>query len=199
MKEVEKLLKLGEDIKITKIEEMGGEKIIYVKSKKQKVRCPECNKFTKSVHGHLKPITIKDLKIEEHHSKLIVDKRRFKCYNCNKIFTEQMNINAKNKCISEKLRIKILQDLLSHENSLKSIALNNNVSDMQVRNILKEAMKNYPEHIKLLPRIISLDEFKADTNEGKYACIINDPIHKKALDILPNRKKRIPNTILYIL
>ena len=100
-----------------------------------------------------------------------------------------MNINAKNKSISEKLRIKIFQDLLSHENSLKSIALNNNVSDMQVRNILKEAMKNYPEHIKLLPRIISIDEFKADTNEGKYACIINDPIHKKALDILPNRKK----------
>ena len=60
---------------------------------------------------------------------------------------------------------------------------------MEVRKILEEAMKNQPEHIRLLPRIISLDEFKADTNEGKYACIINDPIHKKALDILPSRKK----------
>ena len=40
-----------------------------------------------------------------------------------------------------------------------------------------------------LPRVISFDEFKADTKEGKYAFILNDPIHKKVLDILPNRKK----------
>lgn len=189
MREVEKLLKLGENIKITKIEESNGEKVIYIESRKNKVRCPDCNKFTKSIHGHLKPMMIKDLKIEEHHSKLVVNKRRFKCYNCNKIFTEEMNINGKGKKISEKLRIKILQDLLSHEKSLKNIALENNVSDMKVRHILEDAMKNYPAHVRLLPRVISLDEFSADTNEGKYACIINDPIHKKTLDILPNRKK----------
>jgi len=121
MKEVEKLLKLGEDVKITKIEEVGGEKIIYVESRKNKVRCPEFNTFTKSIHGHLKPMTIKDLKIEEHHSKLIVTKRRFKCYKCNKIFTEPMNINGKNRNISEKLRIKILQELLDYNLSLKWI------------------------------------------------------------------------------
>ena len=189
MKEVEKLLKLGEDIKILKIEEINGEKIISVESNKGKVRCPECNKFTKSIHDHLKPIIIKDLKIMEHHCKLILHKRRFKCYNCNKKFTEEMNINSKNKSISEKLRIKILQDLLDYNLSLKWIAKENNVSDMTVRNILSDATKNHPEHLRLLPKIISLDEFKADTNEGKYACIINDPIHKKTLDILPNRKK----------
>jgi len=66
---------------------------------------------------------------------------------------------------------------------------NNNVDENTVRHILEEAMENHPEHLRLLPRVISLDKFKADTNEGKYACIINDPIHKKALDILPNRKK----------
>ena len=34
-----------------------------------------------------------------------------------------------------------------------------------------------------------MDEFKADTNKVKYAFILNDPIHKKVLDVLPNRKK----------
>ena len=189
MKEVEKLLKLGEDLKIIKTEEFNNEKLIYVESRKKKVRCPKCNKFTKSIHGHLKPIKIKDLKIEEHHSKLIITKRRFKCYNCNKIFTEQMNINDKNKSISEKLRIKVLQDLLDYNLSLKWIGLENNIDENTVRHILEDAMKNHPDYVRLLPRVISIDEFKADTNEGKYACIINDPIHKKALDILPNRKK----------
>ena len=189
MKKVEKLLKLGEDIKIVKIEEINREKIIHIESKKNKVRCPECKKFTKSIHGHLKPMIIKDLKIEEQHSKLVVSKRRFKCYNCNKIFTEEMKINEKGKNISKKLRTKILQNLLDYNLSLKWIGEENNVDENTVRHILEDAMKNYPEHVRLLPRVISLDEFSADTNEGKYACIINDPIHKKTLDILPNRKK----------
>ena len=50
-------------------------------------------------------------------------------------------------------------------------------------------MKDYPEHITNLPKVISFDEFKADTKEGKYAFVLNDPIHRKCLDILPQRKK----------
>ena len=50
-------------------------------------------------------------------------------------------------------------------------------------------MDEYPTHIKNLPKVISMDEFKADTNKVKYAFILNDPIHKKVLDVLPNRKK----------
>ena len=40
-----------------------------------------------------------------------------------------------------------------------------------------------------LPRIISFDEFKADTKADKYAFILKDPIHKKVLDILPEKKE----------
>lgn len=54
-----------------------------------------------------------------------------------------------------------------------------------------EITSTIPEYQKNLPRIISFDEFKADTKEGKYAFVLNDPIHKKVLDILPNRKKNI--------
>lgn len=50
-------------------------------------------------------------------------------------------------------------------------------------------MSEYPKHIKNLPRVISFDEFKADTKSGKYAFVMNDPIHRKCLDILPDRKK----------
>lgn len=50
-------------------------------------------------------------------------------------------------------------------------------------------MKDYPKHVISLPRVISFDEFKADTKEGKYAFVLNDPIHKETLDVLSNRKK----------
>ena len=37
--------------------------------------------------------------------------------------------------------------------------------------------------------MISFDEFKAETKEGKYAFMLNNPIHKKVLGILSSRKK----------
>ena len=57
-------------------------------------------------------------------------------------------------------------------------------------------MENYPKYVISLPKVISFDEFKADTKEGKYAFILNDPIHREALDVLLNRKKEyLTNTI----
>ena len=73
--------------------------------------------------------------------------------------------------------------------SIKWIAKENGINTESVRKILKKAMINYPKQIKNLPRVISFDEFKADTQYGKYAFVLNDPIHRKCLDILPERKK----------
>ena len=67
--------------------------------------------------------------------------------------------------------------------------MDNNVSYNKVREILYDAMSDYPKNLKTLPQIISLDEFTAHTSYGKYALIINDPIKKRTLDILPSRKK----------
>lgn len=50
-------------------------------------------------------------------------------------------------------------------------------------------MKDYQKNVINLPRVILFDEFKADTKEGKYAFVLNDPIHKETLDVLSNRKK----------
>lgn len=192
MKEVEKLLKL-EDYKITKIEERSEKKemkkIIYLESKTKKQKCPICGEFTNSIHDKLKPIELKYLKIGEYNSKINIVKKRFICHKCKKKFTEEVSLNNKRKTISNKLEQKILKDLLNYNLSISYIAKENKVSPGAVRNILKNAMSEYPEYVKNLPRIISFDEFKADTNKGKYAFIVNDPIHRKAIDILPERKK----------
>ena len=192
MDEVTKLLKL-EKYKIIKIEERSEnskmKKIIYLESKNKKEKCPICGEYTKSIHDKLKPIELKYLKIAEIDTKVNIIKKRFICHKCKKKFTENVDLNSKGKTISNKLEQKILKDLLNYNLSIKYIAESNEVTSGSVRKILINAMSEYPEHVKNLPKIISFDEFKADTNEGKYAFIINDPIHRKALDILPERKK----------
>lgn len=116
-------------------------------------------------------------------------KRRFICHGCKYKFTEQVTIQRENKNISNKVEQKLLKDLKQYSLSLKCIAEENNISDNTVRNILKKHIKDYPKNVINLPKVISFDEFKSDTREGKYAFVLNDPIHKKVLDILPNRKK----------
>lgn len=70
--------------KIIQIKENSGVIEIEVKSIKEKVRCPICNKFTSSVHDKLKPIKSKYLDCCGQKTFLIINKRRFHCYNCKK-------------------------------------------------------------------------------------------------------------------
>ena len=177
------------ELRIMKIIEQNGIIEVELKNKKDKVRCPLCNCFTNSVHSKLKPIRSKYLDSGGQEVNLIIYKRRFHCYKCNKIFTEELGLNTKNGNVSNKTKIQIRKDLLDYNMSLNKIAIKNHVSDYLVRKELEEATSTIPDYIKNLPRVISFDEFKADTGEGKYAFILNDPIHKKVLDILPNRKK----------
>ena len=180
----------SKEIKILDVKQRGNGLIeVDIESRKKKVRCPICDKFTSSVHGKLKPI--KSIYLDSCGSKvdLIIHKKRYHCYNCNKIFTEELNINTSKGNISNKVKIQIRKDLLNYNLSLKYIAEKNRVSITFVENEMLDIISGIPKYVINLPRVISFDEFKADTKEGKYAFILNDPIHKKVLDILPNRKK----------
>ena len=193
-KEVLKLL--GLEVKQYQIVKLSEEeidniitKIIHIKCIKKKYRCPVCSKFTSSIHDTLKPIKLKFMDIAGYNSRIYITKRRFICHNCNKKFTEPTILNERKRTISNQVRNKIRKDSLEYNLSIKYIAKINKVSDVTVRNELLEIMSDYPDNVKNLPRVISMDEFKADTNYGKYAFILNDPIHKKVLDVLPCRKK----------
>ena len=178
------------EVKILSVEEnKRGVIEVDLESRKTKVRCPICNKFTSSVHGKLKPI--RSVYLDSCGSKvdLIIHKKRYHCYKCGKIFTEELGLNTKYGSISNKVKISIRKDLLSYNLSLKYIAEKNRISEPMVIKELIDATSTIPNYQKNLPKVISFDEFKADTNEGKYAFILNDPIHKQVLDILPNRKK----------
>ena len=193
MDELRKIMGLYGSYKVTKVEDKADgkstAKFIYLECISKKCKCPKCDKYTKSVHDRLKPIMLKYVKALEFVTYVVLVKRRFICHDCKYKFTEPVTIQRENKNISNKVEQKVLIDLKQYNLSLKYIAEINNISDNAVRNILKEYMENYPKHVINLPEVISFDEFKADTKEGKYAFILNDLIHREALDVLSNRKK----------
>ena len=137
-------------------------KVINAISTNDKIKCPVCNKYTRSVHDYLKPINSKYVKVAEYECYLRIKRKRFICRKCNKRIIEDIGIINKGKSISNALEIKIRKDLLKPCYSLKDIAEINGVSSDKVRNVLLDAMNDYPEYVKTLPDIISFDEFKAE-------------------------------------
>lgn len=191
MKEYYLLIGLNQkEVKIINVRQKEKSLIeVEIENKKKKVRCPNCGKLTDSVHDKLKPIRSKYLDSCGTNVDLIIYKKRYHCYKCGKIFTEEMNINTSKGSISNKIKIQIRKDLLDYNLPLRYIAEKNRVSITTVENELLEIESGIQEHITNLPKVISFDEFKADTKEGKYAFVLNDPIHKKVLEILSDRKK----------
>ncbi len=53
-------------------------------------------------------------------------------------------------------------------------------------------MKNYPSNVEILPEVISFDDTLTKTDAGLYSFILNDPLRRITLDILPT-KKRLSN------
>lgn len=191
--EVKKLLGFDDSIDIINIESenIGGKTIkkVFIKSNKKKVRCPRCGNFSHKIHDYLKPSKITYLKTAGEETYLIIKKRRFECKDCNKSFTEDISVVDKGKKISNKTRFSILKDLLDRDKTIDTIAREHGVSSDIVRNLLEEAMKNYPEHIEYYPEVISFDETSTMTNAGLFSFIINDPLRRVTLDILPSRRK----------
>lgn len=133
---------------------------VVIENRKQKVRCPVCNKFTSSVHDKLKPI--KSIYLDSCGSSvdLIIYKKRYHCYNCNKIFTEKLNINTSNGSISNKVKIQIRRDLLNYNLSLKYIAEKNRVSITTVENEMLDIVSSIPKHVVNLPKVNHLMNLK---------------------------------------
>lgn len=85
MNEVKKILGLEDKcIKILSIEEERINdktvKIINAISTNDKIKCPVCNKYTRSVHDYLKPINSKYVKVAEYECYLRIKRKRLLFY-----------------------------------------------------------------------------------------------------------------------
>ena len=137
MKEVKELLGLkNNNVKVLSVEEkaIDNEKIQFItlKGTINKLKCPKCGKYTKSIHDKLKPITVKYNKVVDRKCYLILYKRRFICRQCNERITEDLGLNLTRKTVSKSLEIKIRKDLLKPNFTIKQIAEDNDVSQDKV-------------------------------------------------------------------
>ena len=143
----------SKEVKITKVNQNEkGVLEINIENKNKKVRCTKCNKFTSSIHSRLKPIRSVYLDACGTKVDLMIYKKRYHCYNCGKIFTEEMNINTHNGNISNKVKIQIRKDLLNYNLSIKYIAEKiANTKQMDLSQIARITYENACKIFKIKP------------------------------------------------
>ena len=156
----------------------------YVESKKSVQVCPACTNLTSRVHDY-RMQRVKDLPVFLSKSFVYVRKRRYRC-SCGKRFYESFSFLPKYHRMTTRVYASIVQALRSSY-SITSIAQNHGVSTCTVLRMLK--FLNYS--CSKLPEVLSIDEFKGNSGGAKYHCVLVDPVNRKVLDILKDRKSHV--------
>ena len=158
--------------------------IIYATTLNDSFVCPECGSVSIKKNGYYER-TVKYTPVFGYKSIIKLKQRKLKCRDCGKSFNESCKFVQKSKVISNDLKMSILRSCRTRK-SFEEISSDWNVSSATVMNIFNDNV--YVER-KKLTRVICIDEFSADTDSGKYALSIGDPVNGEILDVLPSRRQ----------
>ena len=168
-----------EDVFIKKVDHVDHYVRIFIETNPSMQTCPHCGTQTKCIHDY-RYQQIKDLPFQMKHTYLVLKKRRYVC-KCGKRFTEKYHFLSSYQRRTLRLSFKII-DQLRNLVSIKSVAEATNVSVSTVTRLLVTVCYPAPT----LVECISIDEFKWNTDAGKYQCILTDARKHCILDILPD-------------
>ncbi len=166
-----------EDVKI------DSERIILTaKMHRRTQTCPTCGAITDRIHDY----RLQRVKDSPSQGKKLIwyyRKRRYRCDCCGKRFYENNFLLPKWHRITNRLTALCLKEL-SAKRSQADIAKSLGISPSTVGRWLKLLGFSAPSR---LPSVLSIDEFRGNTDRGKFQCIITAPKEKAIVDILPTR------------
>lgn len=179
---IAKLLDM-EDVIVKKVENFERELHIYIERPRKEHICPRCGCVTDKVHDY-RTQKVKHISLGKT-TYLNLRKRRYACSDCGKRFAEKNPYIARYYRLTKRCVVSIIEQLESTISSSK-VAKDHNVSVTSVLRYFKPIQHPCTE----LPTVLSIDEFKGDTNGEKYQTILTDAENKKVLNILSDRTEQ---------
>ena len=164
------------------MEQSATQIILKVKMKRRAQECPVCRTPCDQVHVY-RTQRVKDSPIQGKVVLWQYRKRRYRCPCCGKRFYEGNYLLPKRHRITNRLAALGI-DQLRKKQSRKEIADSLGVSESSVGRWMNLLEFGKPDRI---PKVLSIDEFRGNTEYGKFQCILTDPVHKKIVDVLPTR------------
>lgn len=169
-----------EHMVIKSIEKGEGRIELHVEMERRIHECPKCGALTDTIHDYREQ-TVKDLPL---HGKAVIwkyRKRRYSCPYCNHRFYEKNVLLPKWHRTTNRLAAMAIEKM-RRKQSLKDIAKSLFVSHSSICRWQSFINIGKP---KKLPKVLSIDEFRGNTEYGKFQCILTSPLEKRIFDILP--------------
>ena len=177
---IRKLLGL-QDVIVTKVENLNNKTVLYAELERKTHNCICCGTATDTIHDY-RIQKIKDISAFGHPVTIILRKRRYRCPHCGKRFAEKNTFLPKYHRMTNRLAAFVV-NRLSGVCSYTDVARETKLSTTTVIRIFDKIHYPHPK----LPKVLSIDEFKGNTDGEKYQCILTDPVNRTVLDILPKR------------
>ena len=178
-----KLLEM-EDVIVNDVSSSSSEIHISITLKRKPHVCPNCSFVTEQIHDYRSSV-IKDIPVMGKQTFLHYRKRRYHCPCCNKHFYESFPFIPKYCRITTRLAFYAVH-LLKNRYSVSSSAKLLGISASSVFRRLKDI--RYPKP-RLLPEVLSIDEFKGNSGGQKFHAILTDAHNHRLFDILPSRNQ----------
>lgn len=156
--------------------------LLNVRMKRRAQECPTCGALCNQVHDY-RLQRVKDSPIQGKAVIWQYQKRRYRCPCCGKRFYEGNYLLPKRHRITNRLAALGI-DQLRRKQPRKEIANMLCVSESSVGRWMNLLEFGKPDR---LPNVLSIDEFRGNTEYGKFQCILTDPVHKRIIDVLPTR------------
>jgi transposase len=178
----EKLIGL-EGVTVKNVSDDENCKQIEIEMELRTHHCPCCGTATRTIHDYRRQ-RVKDIPAFGKYTVLYLRKRRYRCTNCGKRFFEKVGFLPRYHRMTSRLAAYVISRL-ADVCSFTSVAKDVNLSVSTVIRIFD--LVHYSA--ASLPEVLSIDEFKGNTDREKYQCIITDPVKRRVVDILKSREK----------
>ncbi|VJK26419.1 IS1167, transposase [Streptococcus pneumoniae] len=183
---ITKLLDIKDpNIKILDIINMDTHKEIIAKLDYEAPSCPDCGSLMKK-YDFQKPSKIPYLETTGMPSRILLRKRRFKCYHCSKMMVAETPLVKKNHQIPRIINQKIAQKLIE-KISMTDIAHQLAISTSTVIRKLNDF--HFEHDFSRLPKIMSWDEYAF--TKGKMSFIAQDFDNLNIITVLEGRTQAV--------
>ena len=189
---ITKLLDIkNSNIQIMDVVNRDTHKEIIAKLNYDAPSCPDCGSLMKK-YDFQKPSKVPYLETTGMPTRILLRKRRFKCYHCSKMMVAETSLVKKNHQIPRIINQKIAQKLIE-KTSMADIAHQLAISTSTVIRKLNDF--RFKHDFSSLPKIMSWDEYAF--TKGKMSFITQDFDNLNIITVLEGRTQTIIEITFY--
>lgn len=161
---------------------------LSVEPTRASANCPACGVRSSHGHGH-KSIRVRDLSCFGRPVYLVLPRRRFKCKQCDKAFTERLSFIEFGTSFTLRYEQYLYEQC--NERSFTAVAKQEAISDTVIEKTYHSYASACVDH-KGRPkkiRVLGIDEISMHKGHRDFVCVITDIDRKQVIEVLEDRLK----------